>query len=238
MPFLYKATRCFRETLRLKMPSVKDRIASLQSSARPGSPVVSRLAAAGRRNKGANRPATARLVQSAPVDASERGEPASPYPAADELRSARVEVEALKAQVEALSTELANLKEAAPWSQPSEAEAALAQSAGAATPLDERSKVARELLQTERSYAAAVQLAATTLVGPMREASLLSELEVHKAFGGLERSAAGVLKVPSTLSALPEDSAPSETSYTTRSATSAAWERAAAPVARRRPAQS
>ena len=107
----------------------------------------------------------------------------------------------------ALSTELANLKEAAPWSQPPEAEAALAQSAGAATPLDERSKVARELLQTERSYAAAVQLAATTLVGPMREASLLSELEVHKAFGGLERSAAGVLKVPSTLSALPEDSA-------------------------------
>ena len=111
VPFLYKATRCFRETLRLKMPSVKDRIASLQSSARPGSPVVSRLAAAGRRNKGANRPATARLVQSAPVDASERGEPASPYPAADELRSARAEVEALKAQVEALSTELANLKD-------------------------------------------------------------------------------------------------------------------------------
>jgi len=62
-------------------------------------------------------------------------------------------------------------------------------SGGVAHAADERYKVAMELAQTEKSYGKAMRLMAETLVKPMRELELLSEVEVAKLFSCAEQMA-------------------------------------------------
>ncbi|KAL1521858.1 hypothetical protein AB1Y20_021509 [Prymnesium parvum] len=101
-------------------------------------------------------------------------------------------------------------------------------SGGVAHAADERYKVAMELAQTEKSYGKAMRLMAETLVKPMRELELLSEVEVAKLFSCAEQalpsplhllrhhSLARAARVHATLSNPTPTSASSSSKYTSR----------------------